>query len=179
MGVIVWALSSSSDAVRLPRVSTAAHAAGPAAGAAPAHTSPRRSASRPRPLAPAPRADDAGSRRPAPGPRRPAPAHRRRRLSAPRARPPHADDGRAPRRWVSAAAPLRLLDLRPLQLARPPAVRTPSTTSSPATPAHRRLLNTCAGTLLLLLDRFWCCPSPKEFGQIDCGMRIGCQLLGW
>ena len=59
-----------------------------------------------------------------------------------------------PQRRVSTAAPLRLLDLRPLQLARPPAVRTPSTTSSPATPAHRRLLNTCAGTLLLLLDRF-------------------------
>ncbi|XP_066342152.1 arabinogalactan protein 1-like [Miscanthus floridulus] len=69
MGVIVWALSSSSDAVRLPRVSTAAHAAGPVAGPAPAHTSPWRSASRPRPLAPAP-------------------AHRRRRLPAPRAQPP-------------------------------------------------------------------------------------------
>jgi hypothetical protein len=66
-------------------------------------------------------------------------------------------NGRAPRRWVSGVVPLRLLDLRPLQLPRPPAVGTPTMTSSPATPARCRLLNTCAGTLLIDFDA---APSP-------------------
>jgi len=74
-----WVLSSSSDAVRLPRAlappSPRVSAAGPATSptTAPAHTNPWR---------PPPCADDAGSRCPAPSPWRPALAHRWCRLVA-------------------------------------------------------------------------------------------------